>query len=71
MDYKTVSTYLNSIPSFTGEQTDLHPLINAMDVIQPAIQNLPELQKHPVAYQIIGRLSGNAKEVINALPNSS
>ncbi|CAD7078820.1 unnamed protein product [Hermetia illucens] len=55
MDYKVVSTYLDSIPSFTGEPAGLHPFLNAIDVMQPAIQ----------------RLSGKPKQVINAISNSS
>ncbi|CAD7079310.1 unnamed protein product [Hermetia illucens] len=41
-----------------GEQADVHPFINAIRVIQPAIQSLPVLQRYLVAYQIIARLSG-------------
>ncbi|CAD7078627.1 unnamed protein product [Hermetia illucens] len=70
MDFKTITAHISSLPNFMGDQHDLHTFIGSIDSIQKMIQTFSEDQQTLINYQIMGKLLGKPKEVVNALPST-
>ncbi|CAD7078348.1 unnamed protein product [Hermetia illucens] len=70
MDFKTITAHISSLPNFMGDQHDLHIFIGSIDSIQKMIQTFSEDQQTLINYQIMGKLLGKPKEVVNALPST-
>ncbi|CAD7085346.1 unnamed protein product [Hermetia illucens] len=70
MDFKTITAHISSLPNFMGDQHDLHTFIGSIESIQKMIQTFSEDQQTLINYQIMGKLLGKPKEVVNALPST-
>ncbi|CAD7078701.1 unnamed protein product [Hermetia illucens] len=58
MDLKMVISYIYSIPSFSGDQSEDHPFVNAISAVQTAVKKLLQDHRKPV-----GKAEGSGQRI--------